>query len=661
LIMILHLKSLLQPENRENDELSEGVVFKMYMSRGKNKKRVLLLGQPNVGKSSLLKALTGAHVQISNYPGTTVEITIARRIINGIEYEFIDTPGIYNLYPSSLEEEVTEKAVLEEDYDFAIVVIDATAIERGLAFLLSIIELGVPVIVAMNFWEEAIRRGIYIDYEGLEKELGVPIVRINPIKKGGVKDLINSINDARRSKLRIVYDDHIEKAIEIASKCITGSTKLSKRGLAVRLVERDPLVTAKYGCKYSEEAYRMLIESGHDPYNDVEITRAGYALSIAKKYVRIVPSPIKVISGIDEKVLKSSFLGPLLGISILVAMIILTVFIGNIIVDFLNSLLGDYVEAAASRIEPYGLLGLAIAKSIEALYAQYIAALPYVFIFYLILVVLEDTGFLTRLMLWLHMITKKLGLYPKGVIPALLGLGCSVPATTATRILPSMRQRIVVIAMLAFIPCSSRATIVFGVAGRIGGAIVALSIYLFGLLLASIIAKIISKATGAEEDAVLIEDIPPLRTPRPGIVAEKAWQRLREFIVIVTPLIIAGAIAYAILVYFNINSWVVSLFAPLMNIIKLPPSLAIPLVYGFLQKDLVISMLAAVLGTSDFASVLSVKQAITFTMASTYQVPCIIALGAMINELGYKKAILLWIILDLIGYAVTALYANLPL
>ena len=624
-------------------------------------KKVLLLGQPNVGKSSLIKALTGANVQISNYPGTTVEITIAKRVIDDVEYVFIDTPGIYNLYPSSLEERVTEKAVLDEDYDFAIVVVDATAIERGLAFLLSVIELGVPVIVAVNFWEEAERKGILLDLEGLSKELGVPFVKINPIKKGGVRDLVRLLGSARRGKFLIRYDDHIEEAIAEAEKCLESyHGMLSKRGLAVRLVQGDPLVTEMYGCEYSEKARKNLVEKGHNPYNDVEVTKAGYALYLSRKYVRLMGRAERVLNRLDELLLKNTLLGAIAGALTLAGIVFITVILGNRIVDLLDSFIGDEVESLASMLESRGLYGLALAKSLQALYAQYAAALPYVFVFYFILMVFEDTGFLVRLMLWLYSLTKKIGIHPKGVIPALLGLGCSVPATTATRILPSTRQRIAVISMLAFIPCSSRATIVFGIAGRIAGAPAALGIYALGFLLAALIAKIIAKTLRAEEDAVLVEDIPPLRKPNSSIVLRKAWQRLKEFIVIVTPLIVGGAVAYSILTYYHVDEIVLKAFSPFMEILHLPPQLSIPLVYGFLQKDLVISMTAAVLGTPNIASILSVKQALIFTMASTYQVPCIIALGTMIKEIGLRKTILLWILLDLIGYLTTALIANLP-
>ena len=262
-------------------------------------------------------------------------------------------------------------------------------------------------------------------------------------------------------------------------------------------------------------------------------------------------------------------------------------------------------------------------------------------------------------MIWLHAFTKKIGLHSKGVIPVLLGLGCSVPATIGTRVLPGRKQKIVAISMLAFIPCSSRASIVFGVAGRVLGPQYSLAIYLLGFTLAILVGYAISKALRAGEEAILIEDIPPMRAPKAKTVLSKTWLRLKAFIIVVTPLVIVGALIYAAAVYAHLDTAIITSLAPIASVLKLPPGTLIPLAYGFLQKDLVISMLATVLGTVNFGSALTPHQIMTFTIASTYQVPCIIALGAMIRELGFKKAIPLWVLLDLVGLTVAVTYAQL--
>ena len=622
-------------------------------------RKVILLGQPNVGKSTILNSLTGAGVQTSNYPGTTVEVTKAKAVIDGVEHEFIDTPGIYNLFPSSMEEEVTERVLLEEEYDAAVIVADATAIERSLVFTLSVLELGVPAVLAINFWEEAERKGIHVDYRGLEAELGVPVVKVNPLRRGGLKELVDRLKEARPSKLRIVYDDHIEEAISKAMDCVKGVKRLSRRGVAVRLVEGDPIFCRLYCCEAADAAREELVRAGHEPYKDVEVTRAGYAMELSRKHVRIHPTLVPGLSRIDKALITNPPLGLLASLLSISALILVTIVAGNALIDLINTAFGQTVEAVTAALSRQGFPGLTASMSVKALYAQYVAAFPYVFIFYLLLVLLEDSGLLARIMIWLHAFTKKIGLHSKGVIPVLLGLGCSVPATIGTRILPSRKQKAVAISMLAFVPCSSRASVVFGVAGRFLGPMYSLSIYLLGFTLAVIVGYAVSKVLKAGEEAVLIEDIPPMRLPKAKAVLTKTWLRLKSFIIIVTPLVVAGAVAYAGIVYAHLDQAIVTVLSPLASALNLPPATLIPLAYGFLQKDLVISMLAAVLGTVDFSKVLTPHQIMTFTMASTYQVPCIIALGAMIRELGLRKAITLWIALDLIGLTVASIYAHI--
>lgn len=202
--------------------------------------KILLVGQPNAGKSSLLNALVGPRVTVSNYPGTTVEVTKAKKKINDTEIEFVDTPGIYSISDRSEEEKVTENALFEEEADGAIIFVDATALERSLYMVLQILEAEIPAVVALNFVEEAEKKGIRINATKLGELLNVPIVPINPLTKKGIDNLIDSLLKikAEAKGFKVRYDDHIEKAIKQISLELKES-RLPKRFVSLRILEED--------------------------------------------------------------------------------------------------------------------------------------------------------------------------------------------------------------------------------------------------------------------------------------------------------------------------------------------------------------------------------------------------------------------------------------
>jgi len=202
--------------------------------------KVLLIGQPNVGKSSLLNALVGPKVVVSNYPGTTVEVTQAEKVFDNTKIKFVDTPGIYSISDRSEEEKVTEKALFEEEVDRAIIIADASSLERSLYLVLQILEAEIPATIALNFVEEAEKRGITIDWEKLGKILNVPVIPINPLTKRGIGDLIGSLLKVIRKRefFEVKYDDHVEKAINAIGSQIE-ETAVPKRFIAIRVLEKD--------------------------------------------------------------------------------------------------------------------------------------------------------------------------------------------------------------------------------------------------------------------------------------------------------------------------------------------------------------------------------------------------------------------------------------
>jgi ferrous iron transport protein B len=253
--------------------------------------KVLLIGQPNVGKSSLLNALVGPRVLVSNYPGTTVEITQAKKVFNSTRVDFVDTPGIYSISDRSEEEKVTEKSLFEEEINVALVVADATAIERSLYLVLQILEAEIPIVLALNFVEEAERKGLRIDSERIESILNVPVIFINPITNSGIDTLVDSLlrikERAKSPNFRVEYDDHIEKAIDKISAQV--QVRLPKRFVALRILEGDEHFYGYLPDRRLIEQTKEGVKEHPELEKDISITRYGTASFIAEQTTHIIP------------------------------------------------------------------------------------------------------------------------------------------------------------------------------------------------------------------------------------------------------------------------------------------------------------------------------------------------------------------------------------
>ena len=603
--------------------------------------KILLIGQPNVGKSSLLNALVGPRVTVSNYPGTTVEVTKAKKKINNTGIEFVDTPGIYSISDRSEEEKVTEKALFEEEVDGVIVIADATSLERSLYMMLQILEAQIPIVLVLNFIEDARKRGIKIDCEKLEKYLNIPVVPINPLTKRGISKLVDAIlkiREATKQSFKIEYNDHIEKAIDKISVQVKG--RLPKRFVVLRVLEED-----EDFYKYLEnkeiikEAKRSLKEHPKVA-EDVSITRYGTALFIAEKVTQIVhlKKEKKLQKGLDN-VLFHKIWGLLSSGLFFLAIFGILLYLGNLIqgilmgwTESLLSYFGTAEHSITAMILVQGLTGLAAGVSI---------ALPYVFLFYLILGLLEDIGILSRFIVNAERFFKKLRLPGKSFIPLALGLGCTAPATRATRILSSKKEQFYTASLFAFVPCSSRIAIIMGIAGFYGGIAMAFAVFATLFVAGLIWAFGIKKAIHIKSEPLLLE-LPPYRKPLIKNVFAKSWIRMKDFVYIVIPLLVLGGIAYGTLNTAGLINVIVKPLSLITTWLGLPAATIIPLVFGFLQKDLTGAMLLSVLG-SKISLALTPLQIYTFGIASTIGIPCIIALGMLTREFGFKKTIVLTI------------------
>ena len=541
--------------------------------------RILLMGNPNVGKSVVFSRLTGVHVIASNYPGTTVGYTKGLMKLGEESVEVIDVPGTYTLEPTSEAEEIASKML--STGDVVINVVDATNLERNLNLTLQLLEKGIPVIVALNMWDDVGHRGIHIDLQQLEELLGVPVIPTVAVSGQGIKELVASISRACSPKSRPLSRDErwvavgniIDKVQQVTHRHHTWRERLedaSVRPITGSLIALALMVVTFLVVRFIGEG---LISYVFDPLFD------GLWTPIILK-----------LSG-------------LLGGSGF----------------FHGALLGNIASSEVNYVESFGLLT-------TGLYVPFAMVLPYIVAFYLILGLLEDTGYLPRLAILMDTVMHRLGLHGYAIIPSLLGLGCNVPAVLATRILESKRERFIAATLISIaIPCAALQAMIFGLVGQRGGQYVAI-VYGTLILVWIVLGFILNRFVRGFSPELLIE-IPPYRLPLWKMLLQKLWMRVYGFLKEAFPIILAAVLAINILYSLGVFDAIASFTAPVVTgLLGLPEGAVIALIIGFLRKDVAMGMLAPLALTSEQLVVGSVVLAMTF--------PCIATFVVLIRELG---------------------------
>jgi len=485
------------------------------------------------------------------------------------------------------------------------------------------------------------KKGIQIDHNKLEEVLLIPIVSINPLTKKGIDRLTDAITKIKRipkSNFTVEYDDHIESAIEKISSQIKETT-MPKRFISLRTLEGDEDFFKFLKNDSIISKTKKSLRDHPKVEEDITIIRYGTASFIAQKVTQITPilhTKEEIQEDID-RVLLHKIAGPLTSGLFLLAMFGVLLYLGNFIQGFLTGLtenLLSFVAIAENSLFTVvlinGLTGIAIGVSI---------ALPYVFLFYLFLGLLEDIGLLSRFTVNAEIFLSKLGLPGKSFIPLALGLGCTAPATSATRVLASKEEQFSTASLFAFVPCSSRIAIIMGIVGFYGGITLAVSVFVTSFVAGLIWAFGIKRFIRIESEPLLLE-LPPYRKPLIKNVFVKSWIRMKDFVYIVIPLLALGGVVYGFLDMLGLTNIIVAPFSLITNWLGLPSETIIPIIFGFLQKDLTGAMLLSVLG-SEISFVLTPLQIYTFGLATTIGIPCMIALGMLIKEFGFKKAVLL--------------------
>jgi len=543
--------------------------------------KILLMGNPNVGKSVVFSRLTGVKVINSNYPGTTVEYTRGSMKLGDQRANIIDVPGTYTLEPTSKAEEVAAEMLKEGD--IVINVVSAINLERNLYLTLELLERNVPVIIALNMWDETKHKGITIDVDKLADLLGVPVVPTIALTGEGISQLVSRIPEASSPSEPVRTSDERWAAV--------GRIILQAQAIS----HHHPTLLERMG------------DASIKPFPGLII--AALILLFSFTVIRFIGEGL--IGYIFEPLFENYWSSVMMRLS-----------------DVLGSdgflhdiLIGELINGEISFTESFGVLT-------TGLFIIFGTVLPYVFSFYLLLGFLEDLGYLPRLAILLDNLMHRVGLHGFAIIPTLLGFGCNVPAILSTRILESKRERFIAATLISIaVPCAALQAMIIGLVGDYGLQYVIL-VYGTLFLVWIILGVILNTMVGGFSPELLIE-IPPYRLPSLHISATKLWMRIHGFLREAIPIVLIGIFVITILYALGVFDSIASFTAPVVTgLFGLPDEAISALVIGFLRKDMAVGML----GTID----LSASQVVIGSVVLAMFFPCIASFAVLARELGFK-------------------------
>lgn len=565
--------------------------------------KILLMGNPNVGKSVVFSRLTGLDVISSNYPGTTVEYTQGTAWVENQRVQIIDVPGAYTLEPTNKAEEVALEMLLNEKPDLVVNVVDATNLERSLYFTLQMLEKGIPAIILLNKWDLAKWKGISINIEELSGKIGVQVVPFVAVTGEGIKELLKAIKEVISAKYK-------------PSKSIPSS---------------------------DDEKWKLI----------GEISR--HVQTIVHKH----PSFLEKLADACIK--------PLTGFPIAFGILVLTFyairFIGESLINYIlnpifNNIYYPAITYIVNLIFPAGILHnllLGVTPKVmesfgvltTGIYIPFVIVLPYILSFYFVLSFLEDLGYLPRLAVLLDNALHKLGLHGYAAIPLVLGLGCKIPAMLSVRILETRREKIIAMALIIMMaPCMPQSAMIISMLGKHGLKYLAV---VFGILfVVSIISSSILNRMLKGEAPELFVEIPAYQLPRMLPLFKKLWMRVKSFIFEAIPLIILGVFLVNVLDIIGFINLISKFLGPvIVNLLGLPKEVASVIILGFLRKDISIALLAPFN--------LSAKQLVVASTFLVLYLPCLATFFVLLREIGMKDTLKIVILTLFVAFLVGAI------
>lgn len=628
-------------------------------------RRVALVGNPNVGKSVLFNALTGSYVTVSNYPGTSVEVSRGKAVIDGHTWEVVDTPGMYTLQSITEEERVARQILLNERPDLVLHVLDARNLERMLAMTVQLIEAGLPVVLVVNIMDEAERIGLSFDLDLLQQRLGIPVIAAATARKRGIEEIRAAISGAGQScGMPVIYSRLLESDIAQLTDLIKEKYVLNSRALALLMLLGDEEVmelVLKQEGERAEAIKQKVREIAFERRESFHLDLSMERKEVVKRLIKgVVTIPDQQTEGFGERIARWT-VRPVTGIPILLIALYfgLYKFVGEFgagtVVDFLEEeifegMFSPWITDLVNNTIPwwavqellvgeYGIITLGMRYAVGII-------LPIVSTFFLFFSLLEDTGYFPRLALMVDRVFKLFGLTGRAVIPMVLGFGCTTMATMVTRTLETVRERMLATLLLALaIPCSAQLGVIMALLSKTPGGLL---VWGGVMMLVFLTVGIISARLMPGETSMFYMELPPMRMPQLSNVLTKTYTRMLWYFVEILPLFIFASVILWLGKITNTFGKLVSAMEPLMTALGLPFEAAVAFIFGFFRRDYG----AAGLYDLQTAGLLDARQLTVAAVTLTLFVPCVAQLLMMKKERGWKVAMGIFVVVSLLAFGV---------
>ena len=645
------------------------------------------IGNPNCGKTTLFNAFTGANLKVANWPGVTVEKKEGYTTYEGEQFKLVDLPGIYSLTSYTMEEKVSRECIMSDEIDVIVDVVDASCLERNLYLTLQLIELGKPVILALNMMDIVEERGMEIDLHRLPEMLGIPAIPVSARKKSGLSVLMHAVSHHadhaiqnplihhhhdkqsrhehnHHTEYAMVYSDALEDKIDVIMDALACSypTLENPRWHAIKLLEKDESVTAAF------------------PLPDLEkiIDRSYEQEIINQKYDFIEEIIQEILVNKSEKeaftekldhFLTHRIWGLPLFLGIMALVFLLTFTVGDWLKGYFEIFLESFSAAVTSGLTSLHVGDMMISLVVDGIISGVggiLTFLPNIFILFLALAFLEDSGYMARVAFVMDDIMGHLGLSGRAFIPLLLGFGCSVPAVMASRALEHRKDRLETSLITPFMSCSARLPIYVLFSQMFfpkHAMLVSYSMYLLGIIVAITTAFVLSKLDGSKAEHALLIELPEYKSPNARTIAIYVWEKVKDYLTKAGTVIFVASVILWGLLNFGPSGYVTDIsnsFGSIIGKAAVPLfapvglgywQIVVALIAGIAAKEVVVSSCSVLFGvqnittTDGMSTMVATLGALGFGAANAYAlmvfcllyIPCTATIATINREVESKK------------------------